>query len=143
MNHSIFDQYVIDNPSGLDDQLVLAIFLSLQSEFNLFNNTFSSRVAQTIICMSEGEYRGFGLGAGYARGKIVVELNPRYGRTDNFNAVAQRLDEKLKESFGGRLHLPGQHDYINESVEIPATEESKAHFREFLKRKESNGSGTG
>lgn len=87
--------------------------------------------------MSEGEYRGFGLGSGYAKGKIVVELNPRFGRTDLFNAVAQSLDAKLKVAFGGRLHLPGQHEYIDETVRIPVTEESKAHYREFLKRKMS------
>ena len=68
-----------------DRKIVEEILLATVAKFNLFDNTSTSRVPDTIKSMVERNGYGFGLGARVVGNSIFVDFNSTKGICKNLN----------------------------------------------------------
>ena len=82
-----------------DKKIVEAILLATSAKFNLFDNTHTSRVPDTIKSIIESNGHGFGLGARMVGNSIFVDFNGIKGDIQKFEQVHQFILDELKRTF--------------------------------------------
>jgi hypothetical protein len=82
-----------------DKKIVEGIFLAATVKFNLFDNTETSKVPDTIKSIVERKGFGFGLGARVVGNSIFVDFNRMKGDSQKFEQVHQFISEELKRTF--------------------------------------------
>jgi len=87
--------------ANLDESksIVEKILLMALDKFNLYDNSHTSRVPDTIKSIVEGEGIGFGLGARVANNIIYVDFFPRKNNSSKFFEVHQFILSELREAF--------------------------------------------
>jgi hypothetical protein len=92
-----------DEPNARE--MVDGIFLSAAKEFNLFDNTPTSRAVGTIRSVVEAQWRGFGFGAREVEGLIVIDFFPnKQPANPLFEVVCNFIRSQLDSKFPGRAH---------------------------------------
>lgn len=75
------------------------ILLTGAEKFNLYDNSDTSRVPDTIKSIVEGKGFGFGLGARVAKGIIYVDFFPGKNTSPKFEEVRQFILYELRKTF--------------------------------------------
>jgi hypothetical protein len=83
----------------VDKKIVETILLAASAKFNLFDNTHTSRVPDTIRSILESNGHGFGLGARVVGNSIFVDFNGIKGDMHKFDQVHQFILDELKQNF--------------------------------------------
>jgi hypothetical protein len=79
--------------------IVDGILLAAASKFNLYDNSHTSRVPDTIKSIVEGNGFGFGIGARVAGGAIFVDFNSRAKDTSKYKEVRDFIFVELQKAF--------------------------------------------
>ena len=83
----------------VDKTTVERIFLAALTKFNLFDNTETSRVPDTIKSVVEGEGYGFGLGARVVGNSIFIDFNHPKNAAYKFDEVREFILNELQKVF--------------------------------------------
>jgi hypothetical protein len=75
------------------------ILLMALHKFDLYDNSHTSRVPDTIRSVVESSSFGFGLGARVVKGLIVVGFNPIRNYSQKFKDVRDFILNELRNSF--------------------------------------------
>lgn len=86
---------------NLDEDVaaVEKILLAAVLKFNLYDNTHTSRVLNTVRSIVEGKGFGFGLGARMVEDSIFVDFNRMKTTSVRFEAVHDFILDELKSAF--------------------------------------------
>ena len=105
--HIAYKDIVVDRP------VVDKIFSAAAKMFNLFDNTLTSRVPNTIKSIVEKDGYGFGLGARVVDKLIVVDFFPNRSPVSLiFDDVCQYIDTELSLAFPENLHEAKEHEFV-------------------------------
>ena len=98
-----------------DKAAVDKMLLTAAGKFNLFDNTDTSRVLETIRSIVEEKGFGFGLGARVQNDLIVVDFFPRPNPTQKFQEVYSLIFSDLVNAFPGisKVIQEGDPDYLS------------------------------
>jgi hypothetical protein len=105
-----------------DSKAVEKILGAAAEKFRLIDNTVTSLVPNTIQSLIEEMGAGFGLGARVVEPLILVEFNPRCGRTEKFNLVFDYIASELQKLFKGRLSFAKPNNYKKTESSLPLSE---------------------
>ncbi|HTA95935.1 MAG TPA: hypothetical protein VK769_07405 [Verrucomicrobiae bacterium] len=105
-----------------DMQVVEKILDAVAEKFGLVDNAVTSCVPNTIRSFAEEIGSGFGLGARVVESLILVDFNPRCGRTDKFNLVFEDIASKLQKIFEERFSFAKADNYIKTESSLPLSE---------------------
>lgn len=119
------------------EALVERVFAEVASKYGLVDTKVTSRVEHTICNYSEGFRRGFGLGSRRTGDLILVDFNPREGRTEHFNAVFESIVTELRKHFGDRMVLANAESYIAARDTLPISDAARAFVKKLSLRKRS------
>jgi hypothetical protein len=108
-----------------DSNAVGKVLDAAAEKFELIDNTVTSLVPNTIQSLIEEMGAGFGLGARIAEPLILVDFNPRCGRTEKFNLVFDYIVSELQKLFKERLSFAKPHNYIKTESSLPLSEAEK------------------
>jgi hypothetical protein len=86
-----------------DKDKVEAILLAAANFFELFDNTHTSKVPETIRSIVEGDGFGFGLGARVKNNSIFVDFNRPKNLSPKFDEVKQFIVTEMKSAFAREL----------------------------------------
>lgn len=88
-------------PENLDESKVVVekILLTAATEFNLYDNSHTSRVPNTIGSIVEGNGFGFGLGARLVADSIVLDFMPDKNESPKFSEVRDYIVNELRNAF--------------------------------------------
>lgn len=75
------------------------ILLMALRKFDLYDNSHTSRVPDTIRSVVEGDGFGFGLGARVVKASIVVDFHPNRNDSPKFRQVRDFVLNELRNSF--------------------------------------------
>jgi hypothetical protein len=79
--------------------IVENILLAALDKFNIYDNSHTSRVSETIRSIVEGKGFGFGLGARVANDIIYVDFCPGKNNSSKFNEVHRFVLAELRKAF--------------------------------------------
>jgi hypothetical protein len=79
------------------------ILAAAARKFDLFDNTVTSAVPNTIKSLVEREHAGFGLGARIVGDLIIVDFNPRGDTSQKFRDIYHDIISKLAQMFPNRI----------------------------------------
>lgn len=97
-------QFQLESEDIFHDSLcVQKILFAAAHKFDLFDNTVTSRMPNTINSFSEREHFGFGLGARIADKLILIDFNPRGGMSEKLNNIIQCIKTELLHAFPGKV----------------------------------------
>jgi len=105
-----------------DRQVVEKVLDATAKQFGLVDNTVTSCVPNTIRSLVEEIGARFGLGARVVESLILVDFNPRCGRTDKFNLVFEDITAKLQKIFEERFSFAKTDNYIKTESSLPLSE---------------------
>jgi hypothetical protein len=98
---------------ALEDRAVVErILLETSKKFQLFDNTATSKVQDTIKSLVEREHHGFGLGARIVNGLIVIDFFPHRNPPPMFNDVRQFVMDNLFLAFPNNAQEIGADKFI-------------------------------
>ena len=83
----------------VDKTTVERILLAALTKFNLFDNTKTSRVSDTIKSVVEGKGYGFGLGARVVGNSIFIDFNYPTNAAYKFDEVREFILNELQKVF--------------------------------------------
>ena len=86
-----------------DKTVVEKIFVAVTNKFNLYDNTYESRVADTIKSIVEAKGFGFGLGARVVKNFIFVDFIRHKSNSPKFDEAHDFILEELQNSFHIKL----------------------------------------
>src|ERR1043166_8953448 len=122
MNHI---QFQIKAKDG-DEAFVEQLFAAGAARFGLVDTKVTSLVEHTICNYSEGLGFGFGLGSCRTGDLILVEFNPRDGRTQRFTAVFDFIAGELRAHFGDAISVADEESYIAVRNTLPISDAARA-----------------
>jgi hypothetical protein len=98
-----------------DRAMVEEILLAAANKFNLYDNSHTSRVPNTIRSIVEGDGFGFGLGARVVQSSIFVDFLRSKNSSQKFNDVHAFILGELREVFEMELQevWEGDPDYFS------------------------------
>jgi hypothetical protein len=105
-----------------DSKTVEKILNFAAEKFRLVDNTVTSLVPNTIRSLIDETGAGFGLGARVVEPLIIVDFNPRCGRTEKFNLIFNDIASELQKFFKERLAFAKPNDYIKTESCLPLSE---------------------
>jgi len=113
--------------------------MAAAARFELFDNSVTSRVPDTIRSLVEKIGAGFGLGARVVGGLIVLDFHPRGERSEKFAAVLEFITSGLQQMFGTRLSVVAPEDRIPLNSTLPESPEAREfHQKMFAKLHDQN-----
>ena len=86
-----------------DKTTVERVLLAALTEFDLFDNTKTSTVPNTIKSVVEGKGYGFGLGARVVGNSIFVDFNHPKNDSLKFDKVREFILNELQKAFQNKL----------------------------------------
>jgi hypothetical protein len=93
-----------------DKTVVDQVLLMVLGKFDLYDNTDTSRVPDTIRSIVESKGFGFGLGARVKGDLILVDFNPRGRTASRFQEIYDFLLSKFSDVFSGKLKIVQEDD---------------------------------
>jgi hypothetical protein len=128
-------QFKIISAVPEDRSRVDEVLMAAAARFELFDNSITSRVPDTIRSLVEKIGAGFGLGARVVGELIVLDFNPRGERSEKFSAVLEFITTGLQQIFGARLSIVAPEDRIPLNSTLPESPEAREFYREFYQKK--------
>jgi hypothetical protein len=127
-------QIHILDASGLEDRArVEQILVSAAAKFGIADTTVTSRVPDTIRCYSERVGFGFAVGGRVVDKLVIVDFNAGKAPSSDFPVIKQYITLELCRTFGDRIHVPKESEYIAVQSTLPesdaAREFRRKHFR--------------
>lgn len=96
-----------------DHQTVERILVEACEKFQLYENTKTSKVPQTLISIIEHEQSGFGLGARIVEKRIIVDFFPHKHGSPKFDDVCDFVMSKLFLAFPERARKATEVEFIS------------------------------
>src|SRR5580658_818003 len=96
-----------------DQSIIESILAETCEKFQLFDNTKTSRVPQTIKSIVEREHYGFGFGARIVEKLIIVDFSPRNTHSPIFNDIYNFVVSKLFLAFSDRVKEANETEFIS------------------------------
>jgi hypothetical protein len=132
-------QFKIISASPEDRSRVDEVLMAAAARFELFDNSITSRVPDTIRSLVEKIGAGFGLGACVVDGLIVLDFHPCGERSEKFSAVLEFITSGLQRIFGARLSIVAPEDCIPLNATLPESPEAREfHRKVFAKLHDQN-----
>jgi hypothetical protein len=115
-----------------DEAHIERVFTSAAAQFQLVDTKVTSLVKYCICNYSEGLGFGFGLGSCGVGDLILIEFNPREGRTEKFTAVFDFIAAELRTHFGKRMLLADEKSYIAVRNTLPISDAARAFTKKIF-----------
>jgi hypothetical protein len=127
-------QIHILDASGLEERArVEQILVSAAAKFGIADTTVTSRVPDTIRCYSERVGFGFAVGGRVVGKLVIVDFNAGKAPSSDFSVIKQYITLELCRTFGDRIHVPMESEYVAVQSTLPesdaAREFRRKHFR--------------
>lgn len=90
-----------------------SVFINATQKFSLFDNTRTSRVSNTIKSVVEKNGFGFGFGARYKNGLIIIDMFPNNGSENLFIQVSEFIKNELFQAFKNQINEVGESEFIS------------------------------
>jgi hypothetical protein len=104
-------QIQIKGDNVANDRLVVEqIMLAAAKKFDLFDNTVTSRIPDTIKSFVEREHSGFGLGSRIVDGLIIIDFCPRGGIPQKFHEIYHDVATESAQKFPGGVKEVSEED---------------------------------
>jgi hypothetical protein len=117
-----------------DSNAVEKVLDAAVKKFGLIDNTVTSLVPNTIQSLIEGMGTGFGLGARVIEPLILVDFNPRCGRTEKFNLVFDHIVSELQKFFKERFSFAKPNNYIKMENSLPLSEAGRRFSSQIISK---------
>ena len=123
-------QIHLRNSSVAEDRTrVHQLLVSTAVEFDIADNTETSRVPDTITCYSERVGHGFALGARMVDAMIIVDFFPGKEPSPLFSIVREHISSKLRGMFGERAYFAPPSEHIAPQHTLPFSEAGREFHR--------------
>jgi len=130
--------HIQDASSAEDRARIEQILVAAAGKFGMADTTVTSRVPDTIRCYAERVGFGFAIGGRVVGELAIVDFYSGKEATSVFPTIEAEITSEVQRTFGERVHIPTESEYIPAQSTLPESDEAREFNRKHLWMRRDN-----